>query len=97
LVLTARLRQGTHERALELATAMPTHPSASGFTRLSVYLSEVEVVFLIEAPAAEHLVRRLFDDPVRSTEISPWLPLFDGPLHRAYEVYHWSSPNAGAI
>ena len=43
-----------------------------------------------EAPDAEQLVRRFFDDPVRGTEISPWLPLFDGPLHRAYEVYHWS-------
>jgi len=66
---------------------MPTHPSRSGFERLSVYLSEFEVVFLIEAREAEVLVREILDDPVRATEISPWLPLFDGPLHRAAEVY----------
>jgi hypothetical protein len=92
LVLTARLRQGAHERALELATTgMQTHPSTSGFERLSVYLSESEVVFLIEAPDAEGLVRQVLNDPVRATEVSPWLPLFDGPLHHAHEVYHWSS------
>src|SRR5437870_12131619 len=49
LVLTARLRQGARARALELAGAMPTHPSRSGFERLSVYISKFEVVFLIEA------------------------------------------------
>ena len=70
---------------------MPTHPSSSGFERLSVYLSEFEVVFLIEALEAEVLVREILDDPVRATEISPWLPLLDGPLHRAAEVYHWSA------
>lgn len=70
---------------------MPTHPSSSGFERLSVYLSKFEVVFRIEAPEAEVLVREILGDPVRATEISPWLPLFDGPLHRAAEVYHWSA------
>ena len=90
LVLTARLRQGARERALELAAAMPDQ-STRVFERFSVYLSEFEVVFLAEGPNAESLVREVFNDPVRSTEIGPWLPLFDGPLHRADEVYHWSS------
>jgi hypothetical protein len=45
---------------------------------------------LTEAPEAELLVRQILDDPVRATEIGPWLPLFAGPLHRAEEVYHWS-------
>jgi hypothetical protein len=90
LVLTAGLRQGARERALELVGAMPDQ-SMRGFKRFSVYLSEFEVVFLVEGPDAESLVREIFNDPVRSTEIGPWLPLFDGPLHRADEVYHWSS------
>jgi hypothetical protein len=90
LVLIARLRRGTRDRARELAAAMPTDPSASGFDRLSVYLSEFEVVFLVEARDAELVVREILDDPVRATEISPWLPLFDGPLHRADEAFHWS-------
>jgi hypothetical protein len=91
LVLAARLSNGARKRALDLATAMPTHPSTSGLERLSIYLSESEIVFLIEAPEAEFLVREILDDPVRATEISPWLPLFDGPLHRADEVYRWSA------
>jgi hypothetical protein len=90
LVLTARLKEGARERALELVGSMPTAPDTDGFERLSVYLSECEVVFLTEAPEAELLVREILDDPVRATEIGPWLPLFDGPLHRAEEVYHWT-------
>jgi hypothetical protein len=38
---------------LELAGAMPTHPSTSGFDRLSVCLSEFEVVFLIDHDTLE--------------------------------------------
>src|SRR5256885_14518326 len=90
LVLTARLKEGARERAVELVGSMPTPLETDGFEWLSVYLSESEVVFLVEAPDAESLVRQILDDPVRGTEIGPWLPLFDGPLHRAEEVYHWS-------
>jgi len=90
LVLTARLKEGARERAVELVGSMPTPLETDGFEWLSVYLSESEVVFLVEAPEAEFLVRQILDDPVRGTEIGPWLPLFDGPLHRAEEVYQWS-------
>ena len=91
LVLTARLRPGTRERALELVGSIPAQLGTSGFERLGVYLSEREVIFLIEAREAEFLLREILDDPVRAAEISPWLPLFDGPLHRAEEVYYWST------
>jgi hypothetical protein len=91
LVLTARLKEGARERALELVGSMRRPPETEGFERLSVYLSDCEVVFLAEAPEAELLVRQILDDPVRATDISPWLPLFDGPLHRAAEVYNWSA------
>ena len=49
LVLTARLRPGTRERALELAGSIAAQLETSGFEQLGVYLSEREVVFLIEA------------------------------------------------
>jgi hypothetical protein len=88
-ILTARLLEGAHERALELA-ANATPPGGSGIDRFGIYLSRSEVIFLVEAPDAERLVRRMLNDPVRSTELSHWLPLFDGPLHRAAEVYHWT-------
>jgi hypothetical protein len=94
LVVTARLLKGTQERALELA-AVGTDPGSRGFDRFSVYLSESDVVFLFEAPHAERLVRGILNDPVQAAELSPWLPLFDGPLHRAPEVYHWSRAAEG--
>jgi hypothetical protein len=32
-------------------------------------------------------VHELVNDPVLSTMLSPWLPLFEGPLHLAREAY----------
>ena len=87
--MTARLLDGAHDRALELAEKSPP-AEGSGFDRLSVYLSESEVIFLFEAPDVEDRVRRILDNPALATELSPWLPLFDGPLHRAPEVHYWS-------
>ncbi len=70
-MLTARLKEGARERALELVGSIPTPLETDGFEWLSVYLSECEVVFLTEAPEAELLVRQILDDPVRGTEIGP--------------------------
>jgi hypothetical protein len=57
--------------------------------RHAIYLSETEVVFLFEGEGSRESVRAVFNDPVQSTLISHWLPLFDGPLHRAQEAYLW--------
>jgi hypothetical protein len=89
LVMIARLRDGAYERALELAATSKVPPS-SGFDQFGVYLSESEAIFLLEAPDVEDRVRRILDNPALATELSPWLPLFDGALHRAPEVHHWS-------
>jgi hypothetical protein len=92
LVLIARLKEGASERARELATAGPeTDPAADGFRRIGVFLAPNEIVLVLEGPDAEQIVRGLLNDPVRSTAISPWLPLFDGPLHQAVEIYGWPS------
>jgi hypothetical protein len=48
---------------------------------------ESEVVFLVEGGGARESVLATLDDPVMSTALAPWLPLFDGPLHRAYEAF----------
>jgi hypothetical protein len=50
-------------------------------------LSDRDVIFLFEGEDARDAVRELFDDPVRSTFLGSWLPLFDGPLHRAQEAF----------
>jgi hypothetical protein len=31
----------------------------------------------------------MFNDPVASTLVGHWLPLFDGPLHQASQAYDW--------
>jgi hypothetical protein len=90
VVLVARLRDGAHQRARELAASpLPNDPAAEGFRRVAVFVSEKEIVFMFEADGAESIVRRILTDPVQSTAISPWLPLFDGPLHRTEEAYYW--------
>ena len=51
-----------------------------------VVLSASEVVFLFEGEGAREAVLTFLDDPVMSTALAPWLPLFKGPLRRAYEA-----------
>ena len=88
VVLVARLKSDAYERAEELASAeAQIGPDLAGL-RYSVFLSPSEVVFMAEGNEVEHRLREWFNDPARSTGISPWLPLFDGPLHAAVEVTH---------
>jgi hypothetical protein len=91
-VLTARLRADGRQRAETLLaehSALGAQELEAVFDRHSIFLSETEVIFLFEGEGANEAVRALFNDPVPSTVISHWLPLFDGPLHRAPEAYLW--------
>ena len=45
-------------------------------------------MFFVEGTDADKSIKAIFDDP-SATEIAHWLPLFDGPLHRAPEAYFW--------
>jgi len=90
LILTARLRDGAYQRSQTLAEMVRPDTGEGDCERLTVYLSPSEVVFPFEAGEPEPLVRRLLDDRGRAAALSPWLPLFDGPLHRADEVYRRS-------
>lgn len=56
---------------------------------MGIFLAEGEVVFLFEGEGADDTVAAIMNDPVRSTAIGSWLPLFDGPLHSAREAYFW--------
>jgi hypothetical protein len=90
-VLAARLSPDGRQRAEAL---LAEHSAFGGeeleaFDRHAIFLSETEVIFLFEGNGAHEAVRALFNDPVRSTLIGHWLPLFDGPLHQAPEAYFW--------
>jgi hypothetical protein len=90
VVLVASLRPDGRERAQELLALEPTsHPLDSAFDRVAIFMSESEVIFFLEGRDAEASIRAILNDPVSATAISPWLPLFDGPLHGAREVYFW--------
>jgi hypothetical protein len=91
-VLAARLTPDGRRRAETLLSehsALGAEELETALDRHVIFLSDTEVIFLFEGMDAPEAVRALFDDPVRSTLISRWLPLFDGPLHRAAEVYTW--------
>jgi hypothetical protein len=91
-VLTARLTPEGRARAETLLaehSALGAEELETALDRHAIFLSETEVVFLFEGESAHEAVRALFNDPVRSTLMSRWLPLFDGPLHRAPEAYSW--------
>src|SRR2546430_14385208 len=79
LVLTARLRPGTRERALELVGSIPAQLGTSGFERLGVYLSEREVGLLLEGGEGLVLPREIHDHPVPPAGDRPGLPLVGRP------------------
>jgi hypothetical protein len=89
VVMVASLKSEARGRARELAEQKPRFEDAPGFDRMAVYLSESEVVFVFEGPDVDRSIRAILNDPVSSAGLSPWLPLFDGPLHHASEVYFW--------
>jgi hypothetical protein len=93
-VLAARLKPDGRQRAETLlaehaALGAEELETEAAFHRHAIFLSETEVIFLFEGEGAHEAVRALFNDPVRSTLISHWLPLFDGPIHQATEAYLW--------
>jgi hypothetical protein len=94
VVVLARLRPDARERALELLAQRASPDVGGAFDREAIFMSEGEIIFLFEGPEADKSVRAILNDPVRSSEIGHWLPLFDGPLHRAPEAYSWERKGA---
>lgn len=94
VILLAALKPGSRERALELLEKAGENRDHEAVTeRQSVFLSNRDVIFLFEGEGARASVRELLNDPVRSTFLGSWLPLFDGPLHRAYEAFFFERGN----
>jgi hypothetical protein len=89
--MVARLVPGGEERARELlnGAAPDLEP---GLRTVSIFLTSTEVVFLCEGEDVERALREFFDDPVRSTTFSSWLPLFDGPVKAGHEAARWEAP-----
>ena len=91
-VLVARLKPDARRQAQALLAehwALGMEELETHLDRHTIFLTETEVIFLFEGNGAHEAVRALFNDPVRSTPMSHWLPLLDGPLHQAPEEYVW--------
>jgi hypothetical protein len=91
-VLAARLKPDGRKRAETLLaehSAFGAEELEAAFDRHAIFLSDTEAIFLFEGEGAHEAVRALFNDPARSTLVSRWYPLFDGPLHRVSEAYFW--------
>jgi hypothetical protein len=86
--MIARLKPDARDRARELIAKVDEELSTA-FDRRAIFLAEGEVILFFEGPDAAAAVRRILNDPARSTVIGPWLLLFDGPLHAAPEAYYW--------
>ena len=92
LVVTLKLREGTHERAAELvAEGPPFDPADLGLARHAVYLGDDLVIFTFEGEGVEQRVRSVINDPVRSTSFVAWMPLLDNRPALAHEVYYWEA------
>jgi hypothetical protein len=89
-VVIARLKPEGRERVFELIAEHEAGESVPPeFERIAVFLAGGEVVFFVEGRDVPETMLSILNDPVRSTWLSPWLPLFDGPLHTAPEAYYW--------
>jgi hypothetical protein len=92
VVVLARLKEGSHDRATELiAAGPPFDPQEHGFGRHAVYLSTTDVVFLFEGPEAGRRLAELVNDPATSAFFSPWAQLLDGSPRLAHESYFWEA------
>lgn len=98
IVITAQLKPGALERARELtAQGPPFDPAEEGLTRHAVYATETDVAFLFEGPEVERFVTAFINDPVRSTALTGWHDLVDGPPRLAHELYGWNASESGPV
>ena len=92
VVVTAKLKPGSHEAAAELlASGPPYDPGEIGLVRHGVYLGSSEVVFVFEGPDVENRLRDLLNDRAASASFAVWGPLLDGTPAAAHELFYWEA------
>jgi nucleotide-binding universal stress UspA family protein len=90
VVITARLKEGSEERARELiAAGPPFDPSQAGLTQHGVYLGTDVAVFVFEGDGVAGRLSQLVNDRLNSASFSAWAPLLAEQPRLAHEAYHW--------
>jgi len=97
VVVTAKLKPGTHDDAAELLRAGPQYdPGEIGLVRHGVYLGSSEVVFLFEGPDIENRLRDLLNDQAVTASFAAWGPLLEETPSAAHELYYWEAASESA-
>jgi hypothetical protein len=97
VVITAKLKSGSHEAAAELLRAGPQYdPGEIGLVRHGVYLGSSEVVFLFEGPDVENQLRDLLNDQAVTASFAAWGPLLEDTPSIAHELYYWEAAGESA-
>jgi hypothetical protein len=96
VVVTAKLKLGSHAAAAEIVGAGPPYdPGELGLVRHAIYLSDSEVVFVFEGLDVEQQLRDLVNDPVVSAAFAAWGPLLEGTPSVVHEVFYWEATGDG--
>jgi hypothetical protein len=97
VIVTAKLKPGSHEAAAELLRSGPPYdPGEIGLVRHGVYLGSSEVVFLFEGPDVENRLRDLLNDRAVSASFAVWGPLFEETPSPAHELFYWEAAGGSA-
>jgi hypothetical protein len=93
IVVTAKLKPGSHDAAAEVLRAGPPYdPGDLGLVRNGVYLGASEIVFVFEGADVEQRLRDLLNDPAASAAFAVWGPLLEGTPSAAHELFYWEAP-----
>jgi hypothetical protein len=97
VVVTAKLKLGSHEAAAELLrSGPPFDPAEIGLVGHGAYLGSSEVVFLFEGPDVKNRVRDLLNDRAVSASFAAWGPLVEGTPSAAHELFYWEAAHEDA-
>src|SRR5579862_2271913 len=95
VVVIFRLREGSELEAAKLAAAAPPFdPEEAGFTRLAVYVTDREVVFVLEGEDRLWLEDDLVNDflrPALRQRLDEWAELGDVQTWPLQPIFFWEA------
>jgi hypothetical protein len=95
VVVVFHLRKGSEPEAEKLAGAdLPFDPEEAGFTRLAVYVTHREAIFVLEGDEPEWREDDLVDDflrPALRDRLDEWRKLAHVQTWPAHPIFLWES------
>jgi len=96
VVVVFHLHEGSEPEAARLAAADPPFdPAEAGFTRLAVYITQREVIFVLEGDEPLWREDELVDDflqPALRERIDEWRKLADVHTWAVQPSFFWEAP-----